>query len=111
MECMQDRLVYLIGSPRSGSTLLSRILGAHPEIFAPEEPHLITPMAHLGYYESVESAPYDPIITRAAARARAPPPQACQRIQPKTPESPKAFAASPYNLFALQTHWIVNRWG
>lgn len=66
---MQDRLVFLIGSPRSGSTLLSRVLGAHPAIFAPEEPHLITPIAHLGYYESVERAPYDPVITRAAARA------------------------------------------
>jgi len=65
---MQDRLVFLIGSPRSGSTLLSRVLGAHPAIFAPEEPHLITPIAHLGYYDSVESAAYDPIITRAAAR-------------------------------------------
>ena len=50
---MQDRLVFLIGSPRSGSTLLSRVLGAHPAIFAPEEPHLITPLAHLGYYDSV----------------------------------------------------------
>lgn len=66
---MQDRLVFLIGSPRSGSTLLSRVLGAHSAIFAPEEPHLITPLAHLGYYESVESAPYDPVITRQAARA------------------------------------------
>lgn len=66
---MQDRLVFLIGSPRSGSTLLSRVLGAHPAIFAPEEPHLITPMAHLGYYDSVETAPYDPVITRSAARA------------------------------------------
>jgi hypothetical protein len=66
---MQDRLVFLIGSPRSGSTLLSRVLGAHPAIFAPEEPHLITPIAHLGYYDSVEQAPYDPVITRAAARA------------------------------------------
>lgn len=65
---MQDRLVYLIGSPRSGSTLLSRVLGAHSAIFAPEEPHLITPLAHLGYFESVETAPYDPIITRQAAR-------------------------------------------
>ena len=35
---MQDRLVFLIGSPRSGSTLLSRVLGAHSAIFAPEEP-------------------------------------------------------------------------
>jgi len=66
---MQDRLVFLIGSPRSGSTLLSRMLGAHSEIFAPEEPHLITPLAHLGYFESVENAPYDPIIVRQAARA------------------------------------------
>ena len=66
---MQERLVFLIGSPRSGSTLLSRLLGAHSRIFAPEEPHLITPIAHLGYYDSVEAAPYDPIITRQAARA------------------------------------------
>ncbi|HKK50057.1 MAG TPA: sulfotransferase, partial [Myxococcota bacterium] len=65
---MQDRLVFLIGSPRSGSTLSSRLLGAHSEIFAPEEPHLITPIAHLGYYGSVEEAPYDPIIVRQAAR-------------------------------------------
>ncbi len=65
---MQDRLVFLIGSPRSGSTLLSRMLGAHSAIFAPEEPHLITPLAYLGYYESVKAAPYDPIITRQAAR-------------------------------------------
>lgn len=65
---MQDRLVFLIGSPRSGSTLLSRMLGAHSKIFAPEEPHLITPLAHLGYFESVESAAYDPVISRQAAR-------------------------------------------
>lgn len=65
---MQDQLVFLIGSPRSGSTLLSRVLGAHSAIFAPEEPHLITPLAHLGYFENVSEAPYDPIITRQAAR-------------------------------------------
>jgi hypothetical protein len=66
---MQDRLIFLIGSPRSGSTLLSRVLGAHSKIYAPEEPHLITPIAHLGFYDSVDSAAYDPVITRQAARA------------------------------------------
>ncbi len=66
---LEQRLVFLISPPRSGSTLLARMLGAHSAIHAPEEPHLITPLAHLGYFESVESAPYDPVITRQAARA------------------------------------------
>lgn len=66
---MQDRLLFLIGAPRSGSTLLARMLGAHPSIFAPPEPHLLTPLAHLGYFASVDRAPYDPIITREAAHA------------------------------------------
>ena len=65
---MHDRLIFLIGSPRSGSTLLSRMLGAHSAIEAPPEPHLLTPLAHLGYYEKVEQAEYDPIITQGAVR-------------------------------------------
>lgn len=65
----EKSLVFLISPPRSGSTLLARMLGAHSAIHAPEEPHLITPLAHLGYFESVEAAPYDPVITRQAARA------------------------------------------
>ena len=65
---MEDRLVFLIGSPRSGSTLLARMLGAHSALFAPPETHLLTPLAHLGFYASVERAPYDPIITQQAAR-------------------------------------------
>jgi len=64
---MQDRLVFLIGSPRSGSTLCARMLGAHSAIHAPPETHLLTPLAHLGYYGTVERAPYDPNITRQAA--------------------------------------------
>ncbi|MEZ4330647.1 MAG: sulfotransferase [Myxococcota bacterium] len=66
---LDRQLVFLIGAPRSGSTLLARMLGAHSAVVAPEEPHLITPIAHLGYYASVQSAPYDPVITRQAARA------------------------------------------
>jgi hypothetical protein len=64
---MEERLVFLIGSPRSGSTLTARMLGAHSAVYAPPETHLLTPLAHLGYYASVEKAPYDPVITRQAA--------------------------------------------
>jgi len=64
---LQDHLLFLIGPPRSGSTLLARMLGAHSEIHAPAEPHLITPLAYLGFYDKVDEAAYDPIITQAAA--------------------------------------------
>lgn len=63
---MQERLVFLIGSPRSGTTMLARMLGAHPDVHAPAEPHLMTGLAHLGYFGRVEQAPYDPIITQQA---------------------------------------------
>jgi len=58
---MQERLIFLIGAPRSGTTLLARMMGAHSAIYQRSEPHLITPIAHLGFYGSVQKAPYDPV--------------------------------------------------
>ena len=69
---MQNQLVFLIGVMRSGSTMLARMLGAHTAIHSPAEPHLITPLAHLGYYDKVERAPYDPIISQRAAQTLVP---------------------------------------
>jgi len=57
---VQDRLIFLIGAPRSGTTLLARMLGGHSAIYQRAEPHLITPIAHLGYFGKVQKAPYDP---------------------------------------------------
>jgi len=62
-------LAFVIGPPRAGTTLLSRILHAHPDIYAGPEPHLLTPLAHLGVYATVERAAYDPIQTARAQRA------------------------------------------
>jgi len=64
----EESLVFLVGSPRAGTTLLSRMLSAHSDVFSPAEPHLMPPLAHLGYWETVERAPYDPIITQRGLR-------------------------------------------
>lgn len=45
------------------------MMGAHPEIFTHPEPHLITPIAHLGVYNNVDKAPYDHINAAEAAKA------------------------------------------
>jgi hypothetical protein len=65
---MQENLIFVIGPPRSGSTMLQRMLGSHSEIHTHPEPHIITPLAHLGYYENVDKAPYDHINAAEAIR-------------------------------------------
>ncbi len=65
---MEKKLLFIIGPPRSGSTLLQRMLGAHSKIFTCPEPHILTPLAHLGYYHNVEKAPYDHLRGHDAIR-------------------------------------------
>ncbi len=65
---MENKLIFVISPPRSGSTLLQRLLGSHTEIMTHPEPHLITPMAYLGYYDRVEKAPYDHINAAEALK-------------------------------------------
>lgn len=65
---MQDRLVFVISPPRSGSTLLQRMLGSHSDIFTHPEPHMITPLAYLGFHDTVDRAPYDHINAAEAIR-------------------------------------------
>ncbi|MEZ4272847.1 MAG: sulfotransferase [Myxococcota bacterium] len=64
----QNKLIFLISSPRSGSTLLQRMLGSHTQIFTHPEPHLLTPLYYLGYYNTVDKAPYDHINAAQALR-------------------------------------------
>lgn len=65
---MQDRLIFVISPPRAGSTLLQHMLGSHSQIFTYPEPHLITPLAYLGYYDLVDKAPYDHINAAEAIK-------------------------------------------
>lgn len=65
---MSEKLIFIVGSPRSGSTLLERMISSHSKIIGGPEPHLMTPLAHLGYYENIEKAPYDHLRAVAAQR-------------------------------------------
>jgi len=65
---IQERLIFVLSAPRSGSTLLMRILNATSEIASRSEPHLLPPLAHLGYWDCVDSAPYDQLQAQDAMR-------------------------------------------
>lgn len=65
---MQENLIFLISTPRSGSTLLMRILNATQQICSRPEPHLMPPLAHLGFWETVEKAPFDQLQAQMAMR-------------------------------------------
>jgi len=65
---MEKQLIFLISTPRSGSTLLMRILNATQQIYARPEPHMIPALAHLGFWETVGTAPYDQLQAQQAMR-------------------------------------------
>lgn len=65
---MEEKVFFVAGPPRSGSTLLARMLGAHSKIYSRPEPHLLTPLAHLGYYEKVDKAAYDAVLAAESVR-------------------------------------------
>jgi hypothetical protein len=54
--------LFVISSPRSGSTMLERMLESHSQILGGPEPHLLTPLAHLGVWDKVDKAPYDHVL-------------------------------------------------
>ncbi len=65
---MDEQLVFIISPPRAGSTLLQRMLAVHEDICTHPEPHLITPLVYLGYFDRVDRAPYDHINAAEAMR-------------------------------------------
>ena len=65
---MPGSMLFIIGSPRSGTTMLERMLESHSQILGGPEPHLLTPLAHLGVWDKVDKAPYDHILAAEAQR-------------------------------------------
>lgn len=65
---MPVQLLFIISSPRSGSTMLERMLESHSRIKGGPEPHLLTPLAHLGIWDKVDKAPYDHILAAEAQK-------------------------------------------
>ncbi|MCC6849056.1 MAG: sulfotransferase [Deltaproteobacteria bacterium] len=65
---MSSALIFVIGPPRSGSTLLMRMLSSHSAIYSRAEPHLLTPLAHLGFYATVDHAPFDHLQAQQSVR-------------------------------------------
>lgn len=66
---MGERMFFVVGAPRSGTTMLMRMLNVHPDIHTRPEPHLLTPLAHLGYDAYVDKAPYDPFQAAESVKA------------------------------------------
>jgi hypothetical protein len=65
---VHENLIILVGAPRSGTTMLQRVLGSHSQIFTHPEPHLLTPLAYLGFYDIVDKAKYDHVNGAQALR-------------------------------------------
>ncbi len=65
---LHEDLIFLIGAPRSGTTMLQRMLASHSAIYTHPEPHVITPLYYLGYYAIVDKAPYDHVNAAEALR-------------------------------------------
>ncbi|HYB99226.1 MAG TPA: sulfotransferase [Candidatus Limnocylindrales bacterium] len=65
---MEDNVMFVVGSPRSGSTMLARMISSHSQIYGRPEPHLLTPLAHLGYYGNVDKAPYDHVLAAESTK-------------------------------------------
>lgn len=48
--------------------MLQRVLASHSAISTHPEPHIITPLAYLGFYDCVDKAPYDAVNAAQAQR-------------------------------------------
>lgn len=63
-----EGLIFIISAPRSGSTLLQRMLASHSMVFTHPEPHILTPLAFQGVYYEVDKAAFNHRVAAQALR-------------------------------------------
>lgn len=64
----RPKMLFVVGAPRSGTTMLERMLASHSMIQGGPEPHILTPLAHLGPWAKVDKAPYDHVLAAESQR-------------------------------------------
>jgi hypothetical protein len=103
-ETSPNPYLFIVGSARSGTTLLRRIVGAHPQIAITRETHWVP-----GFYEKREGVTPDGMVTpelldRLAAHRRFPrfgiPREELERLLPADePVTYSAFVSGFYDLY------------
>src|SRR5437773_8601382 len=58
--------VFLLSTPRAGSTVLGAILGSHSQVLCPPEPWLLLPLVSLNSDQQLVTAAYDHHAARRA---------------------------------------------
>src|SRR6266516_2767342 len=59
-------LVFLVSTPRAGSTLLAALLGSHPDVLCPPESWLLLPLVGFRDDRLLVTAPYDHQLAQQA---------------------------------------------
>ena len=67
MDTSSPEIIFIISQPRSGSTLLQRILGSHKEIYTTSEPWLMLSPIYAARKSGVQ-AEYDHQLSRCALK-------------------------------------------
>lgn len=68
MNYLGEDLILVLSPPRSGSTMLQRMLGTHSQIQTHPEPHVLTPLAFQGVFHQVDRAAYNHRVAAQALR-------------------------------------------
>lgn len=63
-----EDLILVLSPPRSGSTMLQRMLGTHSQVQTHPEPHVLTPLAFQGVFHQIERAAFNHRVAAGALR-------------------------------------------